>query len=187
MFIKIEQLPGNPTSYIFYCFRSFFTDIICSQFLRSEDFTITLSLSFLRRWHASMSLGDTSLPIFLKMISTLSSNSLFCTLSGIPTTSRHSLHKYWAFSQHCLSIIACIFFLFNSYIFQQRLVIVVGYQNSDPILKSSFKLCKEWKEVSFKEPIQKYTNFFRLRTWVEIKQKPILTRPFNVMQFHAKA
>ena len=110
MFIKIERLPGNPTSCIFRCFRSFFTDIICSQSLRRENFTITLSLSFLRRWHASMSRGDTSLPIFLKMVSTLSSNSLFCTLSGIPTTSRHSLQEYWAFSQHCLSIIVCIFF-----------------------------------------------------------------------------
>ena len=90
MFIKIERLPGNPNSCIFRCFRSFFTDIICSQSLRRENFTITLSLSFLRRCYASMSRGDTSLLIYLKMVSTLSSNSLFCPLSGIPTTSRHS-------------------------------------------------------------------------------------------------
>ena len=84
MFIKTERLPGNPTSCIFRCFRSFFTDIICSQSLRRENFTITLSLSFLRRWHASMSRGDTSLPIFLKMVSTLSSNMLFWTMQKYP-------------------------------------------------------------------------------------------------------
>ena len=106
MIIKIQRLPGNPISCIFRCLRSFFTDIICQQSLRCQSFTITLSLSFLRRWHASMSRGDTSLPIFLKMVSTLSSNSLFCTLSGIPTTSRHSALEYWACAQHCLSISA---------------------------------------------------------------------------------
>ena len=58
MFIKIERLPGNPISCIFRCFRSFFTNIICSQSLCHENFTSTLSLSFLRRWYASMSRGD---------------------------------------------------------------------------------------------------------------------------------
>ena len=122
MFIKIERLPGNPTSCIFRCFRSFFTDIICSQSLRRENFTITLSLSFLRRWHASMSRGDTSLPIFLKMVSTLSSNMLFWTMSEIPTTSHHSLLEYWTFALYCLSIstnhfdnneLACLTTLFS--------------------------------------------------------------------------
>ena len=118
MFIKIERLPGNPTSCIFRLFRSFFrghylfTDIICSQSqftVHCENFTITLLLFFLRRWHASMSRGDFSLSIVLKMVGTLSSNWLFWTLSGIPTTSRHSLLEYWAFVQHCLSISANIF------------------------------------------------------------------------------
>ena len=106
MFIKIKQLPGNPTSSIFRFFRSFFTDIICSQSLCHENFTITLSLPLLRWWHASMSHGDTYLPI---LVSTLSSNWLFWALSSIATTSRHSLLEYWVFAQHCLPVSTNLF------------------------------------------------------------------------------
>ena len=101
MFIKIEELPGNSTSSIFRFFRPFFTDIICSQSLCCENFTITMSLSLLRWWHASMSCGDIYLTI---LVSTLSSNWLFWALSGIATTSRHSLVECWVFAWHCLSI-----------------------------------------------------------------------------------
>ena len=108
MFIKIERSPGNPTSYIFRCFRSFFTDINCSQSLPRENFTITLSLSFLRRWHASMPCGDTSLPVFWKW-SALCLPIRYSEQSRISTTSRHSLLEYWAFAQHGLSISTNLF------------------------------------------------------------------------------
>ena len=85
-------------------FRSFFRDFICLQSLRCENLTISLPLSFLRQWDASVSRGETSQSIFLKMVSTLFSNSLLWTLLRIPTTSRHFLQEYWALAQHCLSI-----------------------------------------------------------------------------------
>ena len=91
-------------SCIFNFFKSFFTDIICSQTLRRENFTTTLLLFFLSRWHALKSRGESSHPTFWKTISTLCSNSLLLTLLGIPTISMHSLLEYWEFSQHCLSI-----------------------------------------------------------------------------------
>ena len=84
--------------------KPFFTDIICSQSLRRENFTITLPLFFLSLWHASRSRGESSHPIFWKTVSTLSSNSLLLTLLRIPTYSMHSLVEYWAIAQHCLSI-----------------------------------------------------------------------------------
>ena len=101
MFIEIERLPGNPTSCLFRCFKSFFTDIIFSQSLRRENFTITLSLSFLRRWYASMQ-------SFWKC-SALCLPVRYFVQSGIPITSRHFLLEYWAFAQHCLSILTNLF------------------------------------------------------------------------------
>ena len=61
------------------------------------------------------------------------------------------------------------FFLFNSYIFIKWWTINGGYWYSDTTLKSSFKPCTGWKEVSLKRLIQKYKDFFRIQTWSELK------------------
>ena len=95
---RIERLPGKPISSIFRCLDLFFTDIIYSQSLQRENFTMISSFSFLKWWHVSLSSGDTLLLIFLKMISILRFNSLLWTLSRIPTTSRYSPLEDWAFA-----------------------------------------------------------------------------------------
>ena len=94
----------QPNILHFTFFKSFFTDIICSQSLRRNNFTITLSLFFLSWWYAASSWGDSSHTISLKTVSTLSSISLLLTLLGIPATSMHSLLEYWTFAKHCLYI-----------------------------------------------------------------------------------
>lgn len=105
----MKRLPGDPISCLLKCFGSFFMDFIYSQSLQCKNLTITLPLSFLVQWHASMSHGDTLQPIFLNMVRALSSDSILWILSGMPTTSRNSLLEYWSFVQNYLSISTNLF------------------------------------------------------------------------------
>ena len=91
--------------------RSFNLFLICIKywqpFLR-ENLTIVRS-DFVSRWHASILSCPMSKPILLKTLHAVCSKSFDSIDFGIPATSTHSRHEYWALVEHCLSVFSSCF------------------------------------------------------------------------------
>ena len=73
-----------------------------------ENLTIAWS-DFVSQRHASILSSSMSKPILFKTLHMVCSKSFDSTVLGMPITSTHSHCKYWAFSQHCLSLFSTCF------------------------------------------------------------------------------
>ena len=101
--MNIFPCPGKPKSSILWFPNSFFYSRL-SGILRLVNFTITVLLFLLTRWHASIRSVSMLQPSLSNMPSILSSKVSSFTSLEIPTISRHSVLEYRAFAQHWRSM-----------------------------------------------------------------------------------
>ena len=84
--------------------KSSLTFKTCFETFLLQNLTMFVPLLPTRR-QSSMSFPDTSTLAFVIALQTRSSRSLTLTDDGMPEISRRSLLEYWAFAQHCFSIV----------------------------------------------------------------------------------
>ena len=84
--------------------KFFLTFKTCFDTFPLQNLTMVVPL-LPTRWQSSMFLLDTSTPAFVIALQTTFSRSLSLTDDGMPEISRHSLLEYWAFAQHCFSVV----------------------------------------------------------------------------------